>query len=809
MKTITRFFSNPRRCALALLLSTISYQLSTSPALAQGTAFTYQGRLNATNGVANGSYDFAFAVFDTGSGGVSGSGAITNAAVAVSNGLFTTTLDFGNAPDGLPAWLEIAVRTNSTAGVFTTLSPRQRILPTPYAMFATTASNVAGNVALAQLPVTVLTNGAGGVNLTGTFTGNGANMTNVNAATLGGLTAGTFWRLNGNSVAPGQFLGSTNSQPLEFKVNGRRALRIEDNGDSSDPHDSDSIPDGAPNMIGGSSGNFVGAGVVGATIAGGGATNYGGATIFTNVVLADFGVISGGAQNLIQANAGSAIIGGGDRNTIGADAGRSFIGGGQFNGIRSNAQSSVISGGAFNAVGTNGLAASISGGAFNQVGNDSYGSSIGGGYNNTNANNSPYSHIGGGYLNTIADNSAYGVIGGGSNNLVVANSYQATIGGGGQNSIGTNSSGSTIAGGQNNVISNNAIYSTIGGGLVNAASGLASTVGGGARNIASGRSATVSGGGDTANVFSPGNYATGDYSTVGGGLGNRATNYYSTVSGGQGNVASGFWAIVAGGFQNSATDGFATVPGGDYNLAGGQHSFAAGHRAKAIHTGAFVWADSQEADFASTAANQFLVRAAGGVGINTSNPVVSLTVQGSGAYNSIAAAAIAVRNTTANKTWEWHVLDDGRMQFADLGAGATRMVIDTAGNVSALAFNPTSDRHAKENFATVSAQEILAKVAALPITRWNFKQETGTPHIGPMAQDFRAAFGTGLDDRHIATVDADGVALAAIQGLNEKVEVRSQKSEVRVQKLEAENAELKLRLEKLERRLDSKNEDSK
>ena len=68
-----------------------------------------------------------------------------------------------------------------------------------------------------------------------------------------------------------------------------------------------------------------------------------------------------------------------------------------------------------------------------------------------------------------------------------------------------------------------------------------------------------------------------------------------------------------------------------------------------------------------------------------------------------------------------------------------------------------------------------------------------------MAQDFHAAFGIGPDDKHIATVDADGVALAAIQGLNEKVEVRSQRSEDRIQKLEAENAELKARLEKLER----------
>ena len=73
-----------------------------------------------------------------------------------------------------------------------------------------------------------------------------------------------------------------------------------------------------------------------------------------------------------------------------------------------------------------------------------------------------------------------------------------------------------------------------------------------------------------------------------------------------------------------------------------------------------------------------------------------------------------------------------------------------------------------------------------------------TPHIGPMAQDFKAAFYPGSDDKSITTLEADGVAFAAIQGLNEKVESRRQESEARSQKLEAENAELKARLEKLE-----------
>ena len=110
-----------------------------------------------------------------------------------------------------------------------------------------------------------------------------------------------------------------------------------------------------------------------------------------------------------------------------------------------------------------------------------------------------------------------------------------------------------------------------------------------------------------------------------------------------------------------------------------------------------------------------------------------------------------------------------------------------------------SDRNSKEDFAAINPRTVLAKVAALPITEWKYKVEAdGTKHLGPMAQDFHAAFGlNGADDKHISTVDEGGVALAAIQGLNQKVESGKQKAEP--EKLEAENAQLKQRLEALEK----------
>jgi hypothetical protein len=82
-----------------------------------------------------------------------------------------------------------------------------------------------------------------------------------------------------------------------------------------------------------------------------------------------------------------------------------------------------------------------------------------------------------------------------------------------------------------------------------------------------------------------------------------------------------------------------------------------------------------------------------------------------------------------------------------------------------------SDRAAKENFAAVDRARILAGAAALPLSTWNYRDEApGCRHIGPMAQDFAAAFGVGGSDRHIEVVDAIGVAFACIQELERLVQ---------------------------------------
>jgi hypothetical protein len=99
-----------------------------------------------------------------------------------------------------------------------------------------------------------------------------------------------------------------------------------------------------------------------------------------------------------------------------------------------------------------------------------------------------------------------------------------------------------------------------------------------------------------------------------------------------------------------------------------------------------------------------------------------------------------------------------------------------------------SDRNQKEHFATVDVQEVLTKVATLPIETWNYKDQNPTiRHIGPMAQDFAAAFKVGEDDRFIEVVDANGVALAAIQGLYKLL----QDKDAEISSMRAELDELK------------------
>ena len=140
-------------------------------ALAQGTAFTYQGLLNTPAIPASGSYALQFTLYSASTGGTVLGGPVTNSAVAFTNGFFSTLVNFGpGAFTGTSNWLDIAVQTN-TGTAFLALPPRQQVTPVPYAVYAASAGNISGSLGLAQLPAGVLTNNQTGVTLNGTFTG--------------------------------------------------------------------------------------------------------------------------------------------------------------------------------------------------------------------------------------------------------------------------------------------------------------------------------------------------------------------------------------------------------------------------------------------------------------------------------------------------------------------------------------------------------------------------------------------------------------------------------------------------------------
>lgn len=429
----------------------------------------------------------------------------------------------------------------------------------------------------------------------------------------------------------------------------------------------------------------------------------------------------------------------------------------------------------------------------------------------------------GGGLTLNTANVSFGAPGNG----ITAGAIGATISGGGGafiavsparavNSV-TDSYGS-VGGGAGNRAGDaagtvdDARYASIGGGQNNSASGPHSRIGGGERNTASARHSTVGGG--------QANTASGQAATVAGGQENVTAGDFGSIPGGTGNVASSIYASALGGILNTASGNSSTTVGGNQNCAGGAYSLAAGFRAKvrpgtasgsagigcdSVATsgdgegdeGSFVWADSQSADFVSSGPNQFLIRAAGGVGINTN--VVSgsadLVVAARSSASGGDADADLVLRARSGKQVQLYASDTigtFHIDTSSLAFNTDRIrVLGGNGGTASLSNGGTwtnaSSRTFKEGFAAVDPVDVLNRLLSLPISTWTYTGSAEGLHLGPVAEDFKATFGLAGDGKSIATVDADGVALAAIQGLHAK--------------LEAENSALRERLATLDREL--------
>jgi hypothetical protein len=307
--------------------------------------------------------------------------------------------------------------------------------------------------------------------------------------------------------------------------------------------------------------------------------------------------------------------------------------------------------------------------------------------------------------------------------------YSAFIGSGMSNS--TKSDWDVILGGAGNQVT--AQRGVVLGGLSNAVGEVEGFVGGGAHNSVGGGLIADAVAGGESNGIARGLGA----SFIGGGkqntIGGATSGSTAVIFGGANNTVNrpssntdcshgaGCQTIGAG-EGNQANNFGATVLGGAGNVAGGSASFAAGTRAWAAHDGTFVWADAASGApmLKTSVPNQFLARASGGFFLytNPANTVGAELPAGSGSWASI------------------------------------------------------SDRALKDRFVPIDVRAVLAGLLALPIAEWSYRSENGVRHMGPMAQDFAAAFGVGEDARHIATLDEAGVALAALQALDAETAAR-------------------------------------
>jgi hypothetical protein len=453
------------------------------------------------------------------------------------------------------------------------------------------------------------------------------------------------------------------------------------------------------------------------------------------------GDVAGGNQNAVlsgnsnQSCGVSSAIGTGQGDIIDVTAQASFLAGGYENRIgnspvsTSESSFAFIGAGVFNEVTADGAFVGAGGTKYGSLlpnGSILYGNQVSGidsfvGAGDLNNVLGAGSFIGaGGYAfaaarNTGAGNQISGTdsfIGAGDQNDVNAN--EAFVGAGTGNFITNGADNSVIGGGDDNTTGNR--FDAIAGGFGNGITGVDSFVGGGEGNDIS----TVDGNTVETNGAS--------YAVIAGGLSNlvlaTGTNgaEFSAIGGGYRNLSTGRYGTIAGGNANIASGFMSTVAGGYHNVAGGELSFAAGNGAHAATNGSFVWADfsSTSATLTATRADQFLARAAGGV------------------------------------------------TFLSNAAGTTGVTLAPGSG----AWGSASDRNLKRDVTPLDDAAVLAKVAALPVAEWSYDSERGVRHVGPMAQDFYAAFKIGEDDRHITAIDEDGVALAAIKGLDAKLERR-------------------------------------
>ncbi len=647
-------------------------------ARAQGSAFMYQGQLTGSGAPVNGSFDMSFTLFNANSNVVLIAGPITNSATGVTNGLFTTTIDFGSGVfTGSNYWLQVSVRTNGN-GTFAALSPLQPILPTPYAVYsanagnaatattATTATsavtagiagsansvsaaNIVGNIQVNQLPIGVVINKQNGVTLGGTFSGNGGGLTNLppNAALLNSNQ--TFKGIN-------LFTNQLIAGIPPISANDTFVVRP------------------ATNIWLGIKAGWITSG-----------------TVIESV------------NDALSANVPLELRGNPTVFTVG-NTGFGTTGPFRFFQVHPAANCNL--------------------GVFDNTGLYSSGVTIESVNDANNANE------------TLEFRGSPCI-------------FQANV------SIGdtTNNSERLEVDGTDTTIRIRNLNDAIGGFA-----------------------------GDTFTSVQLGMYNP-SVSTQGVMAAGAKRSFFGfNENGVVGSLLNNFPASPS--YRNVLDDG-----SGDMSIAG---NLTLPATADTIYSGGstLIRADGNQNFFSGVGAGNLTLSG----GDNTGVGVNALRNNTTGSNNIAVGYQSGYNITTGSSN-----IDIGNLGVATdtniVRIGTTQAATYLAGTVYANGVALTSDRNAKENFATLDSQSVLAKVAALPLMEWNYKDTSAmVRHVGPMAQDFHAAFQlNGTDDKHISVVDESGVALAAIQGLNEKLNEK----DAEIQELKQSVADLKKMVQSL------------
>ena len=277
----------------------------------------------------------------------------------------------------------------------------------------------------------------------------------------------------------------------------------------------------------------------------------------------------------------------------------------------------------------------------------------------------------------------------------------------------------------------------------------------------------------------------------------------STIATGQVSTAMGYFTAASGvgstamGSQTTASGVASTAMGSETTAAGAQ-SVAMGLGTIATGAHSFAMGDASQAAGGNSLAVGSFARALGFESIALGQNTTTLTTGGValGSNATAAGGSFTFGDRSTNNVVSTAVAN----QFAARAAGGVVFYTNaalTAGVTLAAGgsgWGVVSDANLKENFRDLAADDVLARIARMPVREWNYMtQDASIRHMGPTAQDFHAAFGLGESELRINTIDADGVALAAVKAL-----------EARTTQMTRENDELRTRLARLEALLEKK-----